>query len=56
MLISVHFFSIAPIVLELIDSIEVSEQYIKDGSKQQDIIINYKFVGNMGRKRIADKN
>ena len=44
------------IVLELIDSIEVSEQYIKDGSKQQDIIINYKFVGNMGRKRIADKN
>ncbi len=44
------------IVLELIDSIKVSEQYIKDGSKQQDIVINYKFVGNMGRKRTADKN
>ena len=42
------------VVLELIDSITVSEQYVKDGVKQQDIKINYRFVGNMDRTRIAD--
>jgi DNA invertase Pin-like site-specific DNA recombinase/ribosomal protein L32/K+/H+ antiporter YhaU regulatory subunit KhtT len=32
-------------VVELIDSITVSEQYVRDGAKQQDITINYRFVG-----------
>jgi hypothetical protein len=32
-------------VVELIDSITVSEQYFLDGTRQQDITINYRFVG-----------
>ena len=32
-------------VVELIDSITVSEQYVREGAKQQDIAINYRFVG-----------
>jgi hypothetical protein len=30
---------------ELIDCITVSEQYTRDGAKQQDITIKYRFVG-----------
>ena len=32
-------------VVELIDSITVSEHFVRDGAKQQDIMINYRFVG-----------
>lgn len=32
-------------VVELIDSITISEQYVLDGTRQQDIAINYRFVG-----------
>jgi hypothetical protein len=32
-------------VVELIDNITVSEQYVLDGTRQQDITINYRFVG-----------
>jgi len=35
------------IVVELIDSIQVSERYEANGEKQQDILINYKFVGSL---------
>ena len=35
------------ILLELIDSITVSERQVVNGSPQQEIIINYKFIGNL---------
>lgn len=35
------------IVNELIDRIEVSEQYEQDGQKMQDVEIYYKFAGNV---------
>ena len=36
------------IVHRLIDKITVGNKYVVDGVKKQDIMINYKFVGNVG--------
>ena len=36
-----------PVLLELIDSITVSEKQVVNGVPQQEIIINYKFIGNL---------
>ncbi|MCL2773611.1 MAG: recombinase family protein [Oscillospiraceae bacterium] len=36
-----------PVLLELIDSITVSEKQVVNGAPQQEIIINYKFIGNL---------
>ena len=36
-----------PVLLELIDSITVSEKQVVNGTPQQEIIINYKFIGNL---------
>jgi len=37
------------IVVELIDNIVISERYKKDGVKQQDIKIKYKFIGELSK-------
>ncbi len=36
-----------PTVLELIDSITISEAIKKNGKRHQDITINYRFIGNL---------
>jgi len=41
-------------ILDLIDSIFVSEAYVINGIKQQDIKIKYKFVGCLDAKQIED--
>ena len=41
-------------VLDLIDSIFVSEPYVVNGKKNQDIKIKYKFVGCLDAKQIED--
>jgi hypothetical protein len=36
-----------PVLLELIDSVAVSEKQVVNGAKHQEITINYKFIGNL---------
>ena len=44
------------IARELIDTITVSEFYKVDGKNTQDVVINYKFVGNLQKLLGKEKN
>ena len=43
-----------PVVVELIDNVKVSEKYEVDGQRHQNILINYKFAGNLCNEKIAE--